>query len=88
MWLFLSTFLVAWPDPVPSLNVYSIYNGLLIEWTKPHRYMQLLYSLRCQQLSWTHNKVKVISNSIDKKYRADRQAFKGALYLNLGIAEG
>ena len=58
---------IAWPDPVPSLNVYSIYNGLLIEWTKSLRYMQLLYSLRCQQLSWTHNKVLKKSMNKDLK---------------------
>jgi hypothetical protein len=56
--------LVAWPDPVPSLNVYSLYNGLLVEWTKSHRYMQLLYSLRCEQLPLAYNKLKVMSTSI------------------------
>ena len=32
-----------------NLNLYSIKNGLIIEWTKALQHVQLVYSLRCQQ---------------------------------------
>ncbi|XP_028405323.1 uncharacterized protein LOC114527824 [Dendronephthya gigantea] len=38
------------PNPVPTFNVYSKVNELLIEWTKSDRYVQLLYILKCKQL--------------------------------------
>ncbi|CAB3994053.1 Hypothetical predicted protein, partial [Paramuricea clavata] len=54
---------IAYPDPVPSLNVYTFYNGLVIEWTKSHRYVQLSYSLRCKQRDLTHNQQTVLKKS-------------------------
>ncbi len=47
---FFSIFLVAHPSPVEKLDVYNQSNGLIIEWTKAFRYVNLLYSLRCQKL--------------------------------------
>ncbi|CAB3990912.1 Hypothetical predicted protein [Paramuricea clavata] len=45
---------IAYPGPVPKLNVYSKNNDLIIEWIKASgqrvRYVRLLYSLRCQKL--------------------------------------
>ena len=46
----LSSILVAHPDPVPKLDVYSQRDGVIIAWTKAFRYVHLLYSLKCRKL--------------------------------------